>query len=740
MPKKRININFTQIAEECGVSIATISRVINNKNNVNEKTREMVLKILQKHNVSIAKRPPVSVSKHIAILFHNRDILELHHHGYDTVIKKVETFFNKEGYSIILVKLREENTLPEIIHNTGTKGVILLGKHIPEILYISLTTQSIPFVCIDMESCSSKYFSVNTDNFNGIRKSVEHFVALGHKKIGFISGSLKNLSSKERHNAFKQEIEDHDLTLIKKYIKIRNDSEEEQDFSIRAIEEILEQDSLPSAIILSSNIFSKGVIQVLNKHNIRIPEDISIIGFDDGVVTQSPERISLIQPDWENKGRLAASILFGQIKGITIHPYRAIVSNKLINNNTCSRYNKKGIRRNLVTPLVLWTAPGKLYEHEKKIVTIWNKNNPRSIVTFNPVPRGMETEEVIKSSIVKGISPDLYQGMEAFFANYLARDGVLVPLDTMEGFYTMVKKRKTEKFLDKIRAADGHVYILPQHWTPILGIYNRVLLKKAGFDNPPRTYNDFNKFAERIKKMEDTIPADLPLSPNWWIIARYWHAYNMAIMGEKGLCFDISKIDIPESKEIFRFLSDAVKKGYISNDKKRYDFFKKGNIGYKLIRHPANLLLSDNVNPELTLVFSPPPIPDFIDCPCAPWVEASIKGASIFKNSKNIEKAWNFIKWYYLTEENDLDLLHSISHIPCRGDLHENPLFSDYFNQYPNMKKLISFIDKSGTITHPDKIEIFSIIAEKLWKPLILNNEYNIDKLLDETIKELRDL
>ena len=737
MQKRRTNMNFTQIAEECGVSIATISRVVNNKSNVNEKTREMVLKVLQKYNISIDKRPSVSASKYIAVLFHNRDILELHHQGYDAIIKRVETFFNKEGYSIILVKLGEDKTLPKIVHNAGIKGVILLGNHISEILYISLTTQGIPFVCIDMESFSLRYFSVNTDNFDGIRKTVDHLVSLDHKKIGFISGSLKTLKSKERYNAFRQEIEDHDLVLIKKFIKISDDGEDEQDFSIRAIEEILEQNSLPSAIVLSSNIFTKGVIQVLNKNNIRIPEDVSIIGFDDGVVTQSPQMISLMQPDWENKGELAASILFGQIKGIAIHPYRAIVSNKLINNNTCSRYNKKGIRRNLITTTVLWTDFGKLYEHENNIVTIWNKNNPDSIVTFNPVPKGIETEEIIKSSIVKGISPDLYQGIEAFFANYLARDGVLVPLDTMEGFSTIVKKRKIEKYLDQIRAADGHIYILPQHWTPIYGIYNRTLLKKAGFDNPPGTYSEFNRFADRIKKMEDAIPADLPLSSNWWIVARYWHSFNMAAMGEKGLLFDIPQIDIREGKAIFRFLSDTVKRGYISNDKNRYDFFKKGNVGYKLLRNPDNLMMSDNVDPELSIVFSPPPVPDFIEAPCTPWVEASVKGVSIFKNSKNIGKAWNFIKWYYLAEENDLDLLHSVSHIPCRGDLHENPIFSDYFNQYPNMKTLSGFIDKSGTITHPDKIEIFSIIAEKLWKPLTLDNKNNIDKLFEETIKEL---
>ncbi len=740
MSRKRININLTQIARECNVSIATISRVVNNKTNVNERTRERVLKVLQKHNITITKAPLVSELKHIAILFHSQDIFGIHHHGYDMVIKKIETSFTKEGYSIIMVRLNEENTLPEIVQNSGTKGVILLGHHISEMLYITLETQSIPFVCIDMKSISSRYFSVNTDNVNGIEKAVDHLVELGHKKISFISGNIHDLRFKERFNSFKQEIEDHNLPVIRKYIKIIGDNEEKEDFIIRAMEEIFKEDSLPSAIILSSNIFAESVIHFLSKHNMRIPEDVSIIGFDDGVATQSSAKISLIQPDWENKGQLAASILFSQIKGITIHPYRAIVTNRLINNNTCLKYNKNGIRRNQITPIVLWTAPGKLYEHEKNIITQWNKNNPKSIVTFNPVPRGMETEEVIKSSIIQGASPDLYQGIEAFFANYLARDGVLVPLDTMEGFSTIVKERKIEKFLDKIRADDGHIYILPQHWTPIYGIYNRKLLKMAGFDTPPKTYSEFNRFAEHVKNIGNTIPTDFPLSPNWWITARYWHAFNMATSGEKGLYFDIFKIDRPESRAIFRFLSNAVKNGYISNDRHTYDFFTKGNVGYKLIRNPETLLTVNQMDSELSLVFSPPPIPDYIESPCNPWLEASIKGASIFKDSNNIERSWNFIKWYYLTEENDLNLLRSIAHIPCRGDLRENQLFADFFTQYPYMKKFIDFMDKSGTIIHPDKIEIFRIIAEKLWKPLILENKNNIDELFEETITDLSDL
>ena len=740
MLKNRKKINLAQIAEECGLSIATISRVLNNKDSVSKKTREKVLKILQDHNISMPKKSPALTSRHITILFHNRDILGLHHHGYELVIKKVETFLSKEGYSIILVKLGEDNTLPEIVRNGGTKGVILLGNSISEIIHISLFTQGIPFVCIDKETYSQRYFSVNTDNFNGIRKAVEYLVELGHKKIAFISGSLKSPKFQERYNAFKQEVENSNIALIKRYVKIKSDNEDEQDFSIRSIEEILEQDPLPSAMILSSNVFAKGIIQVLTRNNIRIPEDISIIGFDDGVVTQYPEMVSLIRPDWGNKGEIAALILSQQIKGINIHPYRAIVNNNLVVNNTCARYNKKGIRRNIVSPMVYWTEPGTLHEHEKSIVAIWNKNNSKSIITFNPVPKGMETEEVIKSSIVKGTSPDLYQGIEAFFANYLARDGVLVPLDTMEGFSTIVKKRKIEKFLDKIRAADGHIYILPQHWTPILGIYNRSLLKEAGFDNAPKTFNDFERFAEHLKKIENRIPADFILSPDWWIVSRYCHAFYMAMMGEKGLSSDVVNIDTPENRAFLEFLSDAVKKGFISSDKDKYDFIKKGNVGYKLLRHPHDLVDINKINPKLSLVFSPLPIPDFVEYPSSPWTEASIKGASIFKSSKNIDKAWNFIMWYYLTEENDLNLLRVISHIPCRGDLNENPIFSEYFNQYPHIKELSSFVERSGTIIHPDKIEIFSIIAEKLWKPLIFGDINDIDKLFNETTKELSDL
>ena len=120
-----------------------------------------------------------------------------------------------------------------------------------------------------------------------------------------------------------------------------------------------------------------------------------------------------------------------------------------------------------------------MYNHEKEVILKWNNNNPEYHIAFNPIPEGLETELIIKNSIIRGKSPDIVQGVEIFFANNLAFNGFLVALDTLEGFNSTIKKRGMEIFLDKLRAQDGHIYVFPQHWTPVLGIYNKKLLETA---------------------------------------------------------------------------------------------------------------------------------------------------------------------------------------------------------------------------------------------------------------------
>ncbi|MCD6121583.1 MAG: extracellular solute-binding protein, partial [Spirochaetales bacterium] len=660
--------------------------------------------------------------------------------AYNKVIHGIESIAHKEGYSVILLKLVENNILPDIIKNKGVSGVILLGGNIPESIATLLSLHGIKFVSIDRETRETKYFSIETDYHEGIQKSIDYLIKLEHQKFAFLSGNLKKLKFKEKYNAFRQAIKENKLKYYPEFEKIQSNGEDEIDFGIRAIEEIVKEKDLPTAIIASNNRIAYGAISALQHNGISVPLEISVIGFDEGMEEYFNNKLTSATPDWSNKGKIAATILLQLIEGFNISPYKSLVKNKIIKGETCSKNKKSSIRKRILKVLTYWFgSEWQMYNHEKEVILKWNNNNPEYHIAFNPIPEGLETELIIKNSIIRGKSPDIVQGVEIFFANNLAFNGFLVALDTLEGFNSTIKKRGMEIFLDKLRAQDGHIYVFPQHWTPVLGIYNKKLLEKAGFTKPPISYSEFNDFAEYLISLKKVKALDaIPIS-NWWHVAKYWNNFRMSALGKNGINIDIYRIDTPENREFFKFIEHAVKSGYVSTNNKEFNFINKGNIGFRACIDFIEFRRYRELNPNLKYILSNPPIPDFISHSTTRWADASVKGAVIFKNSRDIEGAWSFLKWYFSEIENDLNLLKVTSHLPCRGNLKINPYFNDYFGENPQIIEFINFLDKSYTITHKDKIEVFSIINEKLWEPLILKN-IDWEKALEKVNDYLKEM
>jgi len=122
--------------------------------------------------------------------------------------------------------------------------------------------------------------------------------------------------------------------------------------------------------------------------------------------------------------------------------------------------------KDVVKPISFWTGGGDFFKLEDSIIKGWNKENPDKLVVYNPIPAGASSEMVIQVAISTNTAPNAMANLEIFFANYLGEQGALVPLDTLPGFDELVKARKINGFLDKLRATDGHIYVLPQTWSP----------------------------------------------------------------------------------------------------------------------------------------------------------------------------------------------------------------------------------------------------------------------------------
>ena len=369
--------------------------------------------------------------------------------------------------------------------------------------------------------------------------------------------------------------------------------------------------------------------------------------------------------------------------------------------------------------LTYWTVSGDAYQAEKKAIDSFNNVNPKSPVIYNPIPAGSSSEMIIQTAIATGTAPTIIANMEMGFGHILSEDNLLVALDTLPGFDELIKERNAESFVDNLKAKDGHVYVLPQTWKPALFIYDKALLNKAGFDKAPVTYSEFNDYASKLTGMGDYIAIDLDPTAAWWKVRYYWHTFYMSANGNKQEMTD-SGLDTTSDVSVafVEFVANAFKKGYASVNKDKYKFKEFANVGCISVAGSGEIKKIKDMRPDAEVLVSAPPVPDFIGTNENAWVDASVKGLAIIKNSGSVEKAWEYLKWRFSNPEFDLDQLVATGQLPMRADLLENSVFADYFNNNQGLDEYIKFVPRSLPVVNTTSTDVFNAVKKALWEPL----------------------
>ena len=369
--------------------------------------------------------------------------------------------------------------------------------------------------------------------------------------------------------------------------------------------------------------------------------------------------------------------------------------------------------------LTYWTVSGDAYQAEKKAIDSFNKANPESPVIYNPIPVGSSSEMIIQTAISTGTAPTIIANMEMGFGHILSEDDLLVALDTLPGFDELIKSRRAESFVNNLKAEDGHIYVLPQTWKPALFIYDKKLLNMAGFDKPPVTYSEFNDYASKLTGMGDYIAIDLDPTAAWWKVRYYWHTFYMSANGNKQEMTDAGLDTTSDVSVAFvEFVANAFNKGYASVNKDKYKFKEFSNVGVVSVAGSGAVKSIKDMRPDAEIIVSAPPVPDFVGTNENAWVDASVKGIAIIKNSGSVERAWEYIKWRFSNPEFDLDQLEATGQLPMRTDLLENSVFTDYFNNNPGLDKYIEFVPRSLPVVHTGSTDVFNAVKKALWEPL----------------------
>ena len=330
LSKDKRAVTIHDIAEELGLSSSTVSRALNNKGRVGAQTQQKILKTAKKfgYRPSMAARSLVTQQTgNIGFLVSKHQLLS-DSSFYEEVMEGGETIASEHGYRFFFSRDAVE-IAPQFIAEGRVDGIILAGCEIPTQL-IRQVREQLPVVIVDhhLEGIDS----VMIDNVGGARKAVTHLVQLGHRQIGFVTETLNNLSFSERCEGYKQALEAHGIAfneaLVAEGIPGAN-------CGYVALQHLFEH-AHPTAVFAANDEAAAGAIRAIKESGLRVPEDIAVVGFDDGTLAPHTEPpLTSVRVFRRTMGRWAATRLLQLLEDPNSPPVQINVSTKLVIRGSC---------------------------------------------------------------------------------------------------------------------------------------------------------------------------------------------------------------------------------------------------------------------------------------------------------------------------------------------------------------------------------------------------------------------
>ncbi len=269
---------INDIAEKLGISKSTVSKGLNNARDVSEEMRKKILETAVE--LGYVNRRQQKDRKALCILVENMDFQTPNQFGHD-IILGFKQMAEPEGWTvdIIPIDMEFQRGIPYgvFMMEHGYQASFILGLTLLDPWIHELRTSRLPTVLYDNYVKENPYIaSVGCDSQEGFELAVKHLTALGHKKIGLISGPLESYILKARYNAYLNAMDKYNLEINEDYIGLGyyvNDS------TRKYVPKLLAEGV--TAILFSHDVRAISAITECEDRGIRIPDDVSIVGFDD---------------------------------------------------------------------------------------------------------------------------------------------------------------------------------------------------------------------------------------------------------------------------------------------------------------------------------------------------------------------------------------------------------------------------------------------------------------------------
>ncbi len=337
---KARNITIYDIAREAGVSAATVSRVLTNNANVRPEKRQKVQALIEKYNFkpnALAKGLSDTRSKIIGIM-----VADVRNPFYAEIFVACELAAESAGYTVLLCNSlgetsREQKQL-ELFHEQRISAMIQLGGRVDDLVSdadyveaVNQLTNNIPVVVsgkLDGTLC----YQVEIDSMKAMDLLMEHLIDLGHRRIALAGGRLDVSSSFQKLQRYKQILKNYRIDFRPEYV-----IEGGYDYQAghEAMERLLKCDEIPTAVIAINDYTALGVMNSIQEHGYRIPQDIAVAGYDNTqIATLVHPHLTSIDYQYETFGKMLVGTAVTAVEGGEVSRIQLVTPKLMIRAST----------------------------------------------------------------------------------------------------------------------------------------------------------------------------------------------------------------------------------------------------------------------------------------------------------------------------------------------------------------------------------------------------------------------
>lgn len=299
------------VATRANVSVATVSRVVNNLDGYSDETKEKVLEAIKElgyQRNAIARGLVTKTTKTIGVL-----IPIVSAYLYAEILNGIEEKANENGYGIFLCNtgvngVRAVNYI-KMLGERQVDAIIVVSLTINDEYYNLLNSLKIPYILVSTLSYKYKIPYIKVDDQQAAYTATQFLIEKGHTKIALISGDKEDkISGITRVNGYRNALQDYDINVNENIIKYGDFT---YNSGIMCMEDLLQEKEDFTAVFATSDEMALGALSVMHRNKIEVPEKISIIGYDNTLIAQmsNPPLTTVAQPLYEMGVKAFAKIL-----------------------------------------------------------------------------------------------------------------------------------------------------------------------------------------------------------------------------------------------------------------------------------------------------------------------------------------------------------------------------------------------------------------------------------------------